>query len=379
MKKLLIVGVSSKIGGIETFFLNLFKDKSQIFEVSFLSFDKECAFSDIYLSNGYKVYVLPSRKKNPIMFAKNVKKFLKGHKEFDYIWINTSSTSIYHFQYYGKKYTSAKIITHSHGIKFEKTSGNLLYIINKVLACINYQKVIKNTDLFFACSHKAGIALYGKNKKNNIIVVRNGIETDKFKYSDEKRKLIREELGINSETLVLGMVGRLSKVKNPIKGINIFKSILNINKNAVLLLVGDGELKEDILSYINLIGLQNKIFCLGIRHDIFNIMSAIDIILMPSLFEGLPLTAIEGQTAGCVCLLSDTITEEVKITNLVEFISIDDEDSSWVEIISEKLKYIDVKSRVNYMDMVKNAKYDMRDSVKYIEDLLGGVGRNDKL
>ena len=104
MRKILIVGVSNIVGGIETLFYGLFHKKSDAFDITFLSFDEECAFSDVYKSNGYKVDVIPSRRKTPFTFSKNVKNYFKAHNDFDYVWVNTASTSMFQFQKYAKKY-----------------------------------------------------------------------------------------------------------------------------------------------------------------------------------------------------------------------------------------------------------------------------------
>ncbi len=371
MKKILIVGVSNTVGGVETLFRGLFEKKSEVFDISFLSFDKECAFSDTYRKNGYKIYVLPSRRSNPIMFRRRVKEFFLRHSDFDYIWVNTSSTSMYQFQYYGKRYTKAKIITHSHGTKFECTSGKLYYWGNKVFSILNKRKVLKNTDLFFACSEKAGTALFGASKASDIIVIKNGIDTEKFKYNDQYNLEIRNEFNISQQTYIVGMIGRLETLKNPIKALEIFYDITKKYDNAVFFVVGDGKLKRELINRANQLNLSEKVYFLGLRSDVYKILSAINILIMPSLSEGLPLTAIEAQASGCPCLLSNEITTEVKVSDIVSFIPLKD-NALWVEAATEYFNR-DTLQRNCYVDKVKYYKYDKKDTLQYIEKLLGDL------
>ena len=359
MVKILIVGVSNRVGGIETFFHGLFKEKSNLYNISFLTFSEKCAFEDEYLRNGYNVYHLPTRRSHPLKFSGSIKNFYKDHNDFDYIWVNTASMSMYELQYYGKKKTRAKIITHSHGIAIEKTSGALLYVLNNLLSKFNYRKVIKNTDLFFCCSQMAGLALFGKKYEKNLIVINNGIDTEKFRFNLAFRSEIRESLGINTESLVFAIVGRLSEVKNPFKAISVFEKLHKIHENSMLLIVGDGELMVDIKERIGSSGLEKNVKVLGLRQDVYKIMSAVDILLMPSMFEGFPLSAVEAQASGVMCMLSDTITKEVAVTDLVNFLSIKEDDEIWAKYIVQN--YLVATHREQYAEKMQNLGYDKKD------------------
>ncbi|MBQ8322981.1 MAG: glycosyltransferase [Clostridia bacterium] len=370
MKKLLIVGCTSTVGGIETLFKGLFEIKNDCFDISFLCFDNECAFSDIYKKNDYKIIVLPSRRKNPLLFNKNIKTFFRTNTDFDYIWVNTSSTSMYQIQYYGKKFTRAKIITHSHGTNFDSNSGKLLYCLNRFLGVINRRKVIKSTDLFFACSLKAGIALFGEENKEKIQIIRNGIDAEKFQYSQENREKLREELHIKNDTYAVAMVGRLSEQKNTIRGIDIFNSIIQEYKNAQLLIVGEGKLRQTVENRVNTLKLQEHVQFLGLRNDVHELFSAIDLLLMPSLFEGLPLTAIEAQAAGCPCVLSDSITKEVDIGGTVRFMDLRADNTKWARQILEVLNSYEHGNRKEGVRIVRIGKYDKKDTLKFIETFL---------
>ena len=128
MKKVLIVGLSEEIGGIENLFYNIFKEGAPNIHIDFLAFGDKCAYEDEFISMGYNVFHIPTRKKAFLKFNSIVKKFLREHSDYDYIWFNTASASMYQFQYFGKKYTNAKIITHSHGTSIDRNNGIVFFL-----------------------------------------------------------------------------------------------------------------------------------------------------------------------------------------------------------------------------------------------------------
>ncbi|OUQ80749.1 hypothetical protein B5E48_05040 [Massilimicrobiota sp. An105] len=368
MKKLLIVGVSSIVGGIETLFHKLFEDGSEVFDITFLCMGEKCAYADEYIAKGYHIDVIPSRKQNPLRFSSNVKTYFKEHPCFDYVWINTSSTSMYQFQLYGKKYTSAKIITHSHGTKFERTGKWIFHCANHVLDILNYRKVIDNTDLFFCCSKAAGIALFGKKKEKDLIIINNGISCDRFAFQKSYADNIRREFEIDDTTLLIGVVGRLSTQKNPLRVVEIFNTVLLKEPNAKLLFVGTGDLTSRVKESVAQKGIEEHVIFAGLRSDVNQIYSALDVLLMPSLFEGLPLTAIEAQCAGVPCVLSSEITDEVAVTDIVQFVDLKSNDDLWAEfVVNSKNEF----ARDNYCNILKVAGYDYSNTKNMIERLLG--------
>lgn len=370
MKKMLIVGVSDTIGGIEKLFKDLFSTKSQIFQISFLCFSENCAFEEIYRNNGYTIYHLPPRGEHPFSFNKIVRNFYAEHNDFDYIWINTASTSMYQMQLYGKKYTKAKIITHSHGTKFENSSGIWKYFLNNFLDMINYRKVVENTDLFFCCSYAAGEALFGKKYREKLILIKNGVDVDRFKYDVKKRHEIRSEYLLNDD-FTIGIIGRLSSPKNPIRAIQIFKAFNDREKHSKLIVVGDGPLREAVSCEVKKLGIMDKVIFTGYRDDVDRFYSAIDCLLMPSLFEGLPLSVIEAQTSGVPCLLSDKITKEVKILDSCHFENLNDNNKVWSDsIIKIKQNKVGDTLRDNAFISIINNGYTINQTRSFVEELL---------
>ena len=370
MIKVLIVGLSEEIGGIENLFYNLFKNGAAELAVDFLAFGDGCAYEKEFISLGYNVFHMPTRKSSFLKFNSIVKAFLLEHNEYDYIWFNTASTSMYQFQYYGKKYTQSKIITHSHGTSIDRNNGTLLFIANKFLERINRKKVTNNTDLFFCCSLAAGVALFGKQFKDRLIMIKNGINVSQYKYSNSNRTSIRSTMGINFDTVVIAMIGRLSVQKNPIKGIEIFNEYHKINPNSILLIVGEGDLRNEVETRISELGISEKVKMLGFRNDIGSVMSCSDILLMPSLFEGLPLTAIEAECNGLTCFLSDTITCETKLIGECYFVPLQESNQAWAKEIAER--YSPINEREKYYQYIVNEGYSIEQTRIDVMKLLQG-------
>lgn len=368
MLKILIVGVSHVRGGIESLFYNLFKDKCDFAKIDFLSFGEKCAFSEIYEQNGYNVFVLPTRKSNVFLFNRRVKQFFKAHADYDYVWVNTSSTSMYQCQKYAKRYTSAKVITHSHGIRCERTSGLLVHIGNLLLAKLNYRKVVRNTDLFFCCSIEAGVVLFGKKYKDRLVLIKNSIEVERCAFHSANRTTLRKQIGVDDDTTVVALIGRLSAIKNPIKGIRVFKAFNDLQKNSVLLVMGDGELKEAVEDEINRLKISSSVHVMGFRTDVGEWLSAIDMLLLPSLGEGLPLALVEAQCAGVTCFASDVVTKQIVISPLINFLSIKDRDELWAQaMLSHDQK---VKNREEFVEYVKRSGFDHISLLKEVEGIL---------
>lgn len=370
MVKVLIVGLSEEVGGIENLFYNLLKETIKDCQFDFLAFGNKCAYENYFRDIGSKIYYMPTRKSCPLKFNKLVKNFLVNHNGYDYIWINTSSTSMYQFQYFGKKYTNSKIITHSHGTSIDRNNGIFLFLANKVLEILNKQKVVNNTDLFLCCSLAAGKALYGEKYVDKLIMVKNGIDVKKYKFSLVDRMKKRAELQIKDSTTVFSLIGRLSPQKNPLKALEIFAEYYNKNRNSILLIIGDGYLKQNVINYINDNDMNTCVKILGFRKDVPELMSCSDILLMPSLFEGLPLTAIEAECNGLECYLSENITVETKIVPQCYFVSIKDSSKKWVRIILES-NCINIERENCYKNVLKN-QYSIEDTREYVRKILIG-------
>lgn len=223
----------------------------------------------------------------------------------------------------------------------------------------------KYVDVKIAPSMLAAEYTFGKRDVRNglVYILPNGLELKKFQFSEEGRLKIRSEFGIPADAFVVGHVGRFNKQKNHLFLLDIFKKLYKRKKNAVLLLVGSGELESAMRDKVVQYGLEKMVFFAGVRFDMPNLLSAMDVFVFPSLYEGMPNAVIEAQACGISCYVSDSITKEANITGLVRYLSINNSDV-WVESL-ESLKQ---NKFVDTHNFFIEKKYDIQSTVVFFEE-----------
>lgn len=215
------------------------------------------------------------------------------------------------------------------------------------------------SDVKLAPSLDSADFMFGKDsvKKGKAKILHNAVDLAKFHFSAESRNRYRNEFGINDK-FVVGHVGRFNSQKNHSFLIEIFAEILKIKPESVLLLVGDGELKDKIILKAEKLGISQNIIFTGVRSDVSEILSAMDVFVFPSFFEGMPNTVIEAQATGLSCVISDTITKDADITGLVRFASLSNDASAWADMaLSVPDKHTETT------DLFIKNKYDIQSSV----------------
>lgn len=297
-----------------------------------------------------------------IQIYKRLKKLIKERK-YDIAHINSGSFFFNLEIAMIAKWTKInKRIVHSHnGINPKQKMKNKIIRICKPL--LN----LYATD-FLTCSNEASQNMFTNKliKSNRIIMIKNGIETDKFKFNQNKRDEYRKQLNIENK-IVLGNIGRFMEQKNHKFLLEVFKELLKLNNNFVLLLIGDGELKQDIENYAKELQIDSNIKFLGLRNDIPELLSCMDLFIMTSIHEGLPVVGIEAQASGLPMILSDCITKEVKLSDNVNYISLDKSAYDWaseINIISQK-----EISRQNAYNNVKEQGFDIKQTVNKIQEI----------
>ena len=210
--------------------------------------------------------------------------------------------------------------------------------------------------------------MFGKDKK--YIQINNGINSEYFKFDLIKRKNVRKKLNISENEILLGYVGRLTAVKNPNFMLKILKEINNKNNNYKLILVGDGELKEELIAKGKELKIENKVIFYGNSKNVSELLQAIDIFIMPSLHEGFPISLVEAQATGLKCIVSENVTKKVNITGLVKFISLKENEQYWAEYIIKESRY----NRINMNEVIKEKHFDEKEISKQIKEILRKVG-----
>ena len=219
------------------------------------------------------------------------------------------------------------------------------------------KKVKKYSDYCLACSKEAGKWLFGNR---DFIVLNNAVDAKAFAKHDVNIDDLGFELKENS--LKVGVVGSLNGSKNPLGTLEIFKHLKEINDNAVLIWIGDGPMRSQVENIIADYHLENDVKLLGIRNDISDVLQIMDCFLMPSLYEGLPVSLIEAQAAGLKCFVSDVITRETDITGLLDFLPLDN-----YKVWAEAINSADLTKVETYDNIVK-AGYDIKQTVDFLQD-----------
>lgn len=293
-------------------------------------------------------------------YAKAIDKFFTIHNDYKVVHMNASSKNFILLKY-AKKHHIPVRIAHSHNIDFQtknpikKLIGNLLKIPMKKYA----------TD-YFACSYLAGEWLFGKKNVGNgkVKVIHNAVDYKNFKYDEKIRKEMHQEFNITENEILFGHVGRFTNQKNHTFLIDIFDEIHKQNKDTKLIMVGIGEKEQEIKDKVKMLNLEDCVIFAGFRKDVNKIMQAMDVFLLPSLYEGLPVVGVEAQAAGLPCFTSkDVVTKEVQITKAMNFISLDKNAKEWANIIlNSDLSRKDTKKEL------KEAGYFIEDSAKELVD-----------
>lgn len=258
-----------------------------------------------------------------------------------------------------------KIILHSHSSGIDSENRNIKYLVHKI--CRRFLKYI-GTD-FVSCSDYASKWMFPNIRQENISIINNGIDLDKFRFNNDIRLRRRSELGLTDE-LLIGHVGGFSYVKNHEYLIKIINDVIKQNQKVRLLLVGTGHLKDKICQQVNDLGIQNYVIFYGVSDKVNELMSAMDAFVLPSHFEGFPIVGVETQASGLPVVFSDAITPNADITGESVFLPIEDRTvSMWTDTLLNSKK--SEAERLNAYDILKTKKYDIADTVNSFVKLYG--------
>lgn len=318
---------------------------------------------DRITKKGNKIFELSYKNRkmkqaNPIKYCIELFKIIKKEK-YDIVHVHGSSSMMF-LELLVAKFAGVKIrIAHCHNTKsdFEK----LHYL------CKPFFK--KSYTHAFACGDEAGKWLFGE--KNKFIIIPNGRNVNLYKYDENTRQMVRVKNGISDEEILIGHVGFMDYQKNHYYLISVFNELLKLSSKYKMVLIGTGSLEEEIKDRIESMNLKDKIIMLGQLplEETAKWFQAMDVFVFPSRFEGFPNVLVECQIAGLKCLISDKITNEVRITNLVEFESIDKDPKIWAEKIGE-MNFKERKEMQNIiLEEINNKGFNIIQNAEYLENL----------
>ena len=262
----------------------------------------------------------------------------------------------------GAKLGGVQYITiHSHNAGFG-AAGNGIRFMSKILKPL----IPLFCNNFYGCSELAARFLFPRSiiESGRYSVLPNGIDLEKYDYDEAARREIRKKLNLEDK-YVVGHAGRFSDQKNHSFLLDIFQAVHRKNPNTVLLLFGVGELQEAMKNKARTLGIEDAVIFYGASNEMNKMWQAMDVFVMPSLHEGLPVTGVEAQASGLPCVFSDTITKEVGLTSNTEFLSLQEKPDVWAEHV---LKYMNVQ-RKSEIKILEQAGYDIQQTADTLAQL----------
>lgn len=344
-------------GGAESMCMNLYRhiDREKVLFDFVKHTEDRCAFEDEIEALGGQIYTAPRLSaKSYFAYLRWWKKHLKMHPEHQIIHGHMFTIAPIYFRIchaFGRV-----TIGHSHS---SEPSGEKTSVKAQVKRFLR-RSMEKESDYCLACSEAAGMWLF-PNK--SFTVLKNAIDTQQYSFDPEARAALRREFGIEKDAPVVAVVGSLAEVKNPFGTLSVFHALHHEHPEARLLWCGNGDMRAAVEQKTRELELADAVILAGVRPDIPHVLQAADVYLMPSFYEGLPVSAIEAQAAGLPCVLSDGISRETAITDRCRFVPLNDLDA-WVRAIEEGFR----RGRSDTTQAIIDAGYDIRTTAAWLQD-----------
>lgn len=357
--------VGTNIGGIETFLLNMNDSMHKNFIFDYVIEQNVCIHAERITQKKGIIISIPNRKEHPFLNTIAIYRILsRRKKKLSTAYFNLSSLSWIMPEIIALL-LGYKVVIHSHNsMLIDKNSSFKYRLMNKInqhiLSLCNVKRL--------ACSEVAGQFLFGKNKK--VEIIRNGIYLENYKFSNNIRERVRKNLHISNQ-IVIGYVGRLAFQKNPLFLLDVYSSIQQKIDNAVLLMVGEGDLKNEIEKKISLMGLEDKVILYGTSDNVCDLYQAMDLFILPSRHEGLGIVLIEAQASGLSCVVSkDVIPQEAFVTDLISSISLDNPAETWADACLKSMELAPSAKRKDYSAIVARAGYGIESEAEKLQNII---------
>jgi glycosyltransferase involved in cell wall biosynthesis len=363
-----IVSVMNR-GGIETQIMNIYRklDREK-FQFDFLvTRDEKGLFDEEIEQLGGRIFRIPSvRDVGLTKFIRNVDDFFKQHKEYKIVHCHMNTWSGL-FLNIAKRHNIPVRISHSHSAQQGFKNSSVKGFIENCFKRLMKQFIKKGATHFWAVGKEAGEWLYGKKiAQNNMEIFTNSKDLEAYKYDLKARERLRNELGIPLEAFVIGHVGSFTPVKNHTFVIKIFDHITKSGIDCRLCLTGNGPLKDNIEKEAIDKELNDKVLFLGLRNDVNKLMSVFDVLVLPSIFEGMPNVVIEAQAASLPCVVSSSVTHEIDMgIGIVSFKPLEDSIYDWSKLLLSKNTQGD--RHIN-LEKIRQKGYDLNSQIKWLEN-----------
>lgn len=349
-------GTLSRNNGIATFLMNIYRnlDKKK-FQFDFIVFTEEQGEyeKEITELGGHIYHVV----RPGLNLMKNMYQTYIAMKQHPYHIMHRHTAEAHSWTdfYIAKKAGIIHRIAHSHGTHTFKP------ILHKAF----YWLFIKNITERLACGNAAGKWLYGDNAE--FMVIKNGIETPKFKFSDKIRKERRNELTVTEDTLVLGSAGRLANPKNPFMTVRVFAALVEKYPDSRLIMLGEGDLLAQVKKLIGELDIEEKVLLPGVTSEVGSWLCAMDVGIYPSEFEGFPFSVLEAEVNGLPTIISDRISKEVDVLGTLVSMPLEKSPDMWADEILKLYRMNRQLPRDACSQAVLEAGYDIKNTAKDLE------------
>ena len=366
MKRLLCIVGSMNAGGAETFLMKLFRNIDRTkYQMDFCVAEKKAGVYDdeIRALGGKILYTIPKSKGfiRSFLAIKNI----VSQGEYKYV-MRVSQHSLSGLELIAAKMGGATT-TIFRSSNTQTGGGRVNRLLHRL--CKPITMFVPNIKI--APSTEAAEFMFGRSavNKQKVLILPNALDTQIYSFNKAVRELYRKEMNIEN-SLVVGHIGRFTQQKNHMFLIDVFAEVRKIEESAVLLLIGQGELEKNIQSKVEQYGLSSSVKFLNVRKDIPELLSAMDVFLFPSFYEGMPNTVIEAQTSGLSCVISDSITKEARVTDLVTYMSLKCGEHAWAKVVVDNMN--SHTKREQYADIMKQNGYDIKQCVNlFVKTVVG--------
>lgn len=331
---------SLNMGGSQTTMMNIYRniDRTKIQFDFVLDHPNEIYFAEEAESMGARIYSMPGfHGTNSGEIKRDWNNFFYLHPEYKVLHSHVRSYASLYLPI--AKEHGVKTIIHSHSTS---SGSGITALVKDAMQ----RPLRKQADVLMACSTEAGVWLYGERacKGKNYVMLPNTVDTKLYGINNALREQYRSELGLEGK-FVVGHVGRLHPSKNHSFLVNAFFELHEMNPDARLLIVGDGDLHNEIAQKISALGISSSVVMTGSRKDVPGLMQAMDVFAFPSVWEGMPTTVVEAQAAGLPCFVSDHVTADVGVTDLIHWLPIDD-PRLWAQELNRREPKRDVRRQI---------------------------------
>ena len=364
MYNVLVFGMTENPGGVESFLMNYYRRIDlERFHFDFLcnSYDPVAFEDEIHRMGGRTIH-FTSRRRNPLRFKRELESFFVKHAgEYQAIWVNVNSLANIDYLKMAKKYGIPRRIIHSHN------SRNMDSALRGKVHGMNRRIIHRYATDFWACSQSAAEWFYRDDLMDRVVLVRNAIDLERLAYNDEKRKQIRAQYGLE-EKFLIGNVGRLHHQKNQSFALKVFRKVLDRREDAHLVLIGQGEDEEKLKEEARQLGIADHVLFAGLSRDVPGWLSALDVFLFPSTFEGQPIAALEAEASGIPVLASLEGSPTAGLLDNFKLLSLQETPERWAE---ELLKLpLDRADGTVITERFRQAGYEIHEEARRLTGLL---------